>query len=164
MKLNDVERSLERFYYDTFQVPENPLDPFEKLNVTFPANAHGESSTIQANREANVKEIVFTRAPEKRMFETSFRAAAPSRLRRSGARPWTVALAGDNGLQLILSGSAAAQVDSVGTNPWFGLQDRTGITAEIKQDASGQAQEIALRPAQRRCGRERNRQRWSPVA
>jgi hypothetical protein len=85
MKLNAVERSLERFHYHTFQVPENPLDPFEKLNVTFPTNAHGESSTIQANRETHVKEIVFTRAPEKRMFETSFRAAAPSRLRRSGA-------------------------------------------------------------------------------
>jgi hypothetical protein len=28
--------------------------------------------------------------------------------------------------------------------PRFGLQDRTGITVEIKQDASGQAQEIAL--------------------
>ena len=36
MKLNDVERPLEHFHYDTFQVPANPLDPFEKLRVTLP--------------------------------------------------------------------------------------------------------------------------------
>src|SRR5208283_3281455 len=54
MKLNDVERPLEHFHYDTFQVPENPLDSFEKLRVTFPTDAQGEISTLQANLEPNV--------------------------------------------------------------------------------------------------------------
>ena len=84
LKLNDVERPLEHFHYDTFQVPENPLDPFEKLRVTLPTDAQGELSKVEANLEANVKEIVFKRVAEKRMFETSVSPAVHRRLRQPG--------------------------------------------------------------------------------
>lgn len=142
MKLNDVERPLEHFHYDTFQVPENPLDSFEKLRVTFPTNAQGEISTLQANLEANVKEIVFTRAPEKRMFETSFLRQFTGEYDAPG-RPWTVALAGENELQLIFPGAPPRKlIPRHGTR--FDVQDLTGITLEFKQDASGQTQEVVV--------------------
>jgi len=107
MKLNDVERPLEHFHYDTFQVPENPLDSFEKLRITFPTDAQGELSTLQANLEPNVKEIVFTRTAEKRMFETSFLRQFTGEYDAPG-RPWNVALAGENALQLVFAGSRRA--------------------------------------------------------
>jgi len=142
MKLNDVERPLEHFHYDTFQVPENPLDPFEKLRITFPTSAQGEISTLQANLEANVKEIVFTRTAEKRMFETSFLRQFTGEYDAPG-QPWTVAFAGDNVLQLVFAGQPPRKlIPRHGTR--FDLQDLTGVTLEFKQDGAGQAQEVVV--------------------
>src|SRR5260370_8713981 len=100
MKLNDIERPLEHFHYDTFQVPENPLDSFEKLRITFPTSQQGEISTVQANLDANVKEIVFTRAPEKRMFEPPFLRQFTGKYDAPG-HPWTVAPTAQSTLPLI---------------------------------------------------------------
>jgi hypothetical protein len=130
MKLNDVERPLEHFHYDTFQVPENPLDSFEKLRITFPTSDQGEIATLQANLEQNVKEIVFTRAAEKRMFETSFLRQFTGEYDAPG-KPWTVALAGENGLQLIFPGAPPRKlIPRHGTR--FDVQDWTGVTLEFK--------------------------------
>jgi CubicO group peptidase (beta-lactamase class C family) len=142
MKLNDTERPLEHFHYDTFQVPENPLDSFEKLRITFPTSDQGEVSTLQANLESNVKEIVFTRAAEKRMFETTFLRQFIGEYDAPG-QPWTVSLAGERELKLIFPGSPPRKlIPRHGTR--FDLQDATGVTLEFKQDASGKAQEVVV--------------------
>ena len=132
MKLNDIERPLEHFHYDTFQVPENPLDQFEKLRITFPTNAQGEISTLQANLESRVSEIVFTRAPEKRMFETSFLRQFTGEYDNPG-RAFTVELAGESALQMVFPGSPPRKLaPRHGTR--FDVQDMTGVTLEFKQD------------------------------
>lgn len=132
LKLNDIERPLEHFHYDTFQVPENPLDPFEKLRVTFPTNVQGEISTVQANLDANVNEIVFTRAPEKRMFEVSFLRQFTGEYDTPG-RPWTIALAGENTLQLISPGAPPRKlIPRHGTR--FDVEGLNGVTLEFKPD------------------------------
>jgi len=142
LKLNDVERPLEHFHYDTFQVPENPLDAFEKLRVTFPTNAQGEISTVQANLESHVKEIEFTRKAEKRMFEASFLRQFTGEYDGPG-QPWTVALAGDSALQLVFPGAPPRPlVPRHGTR--FDVQDMNGVTLEFKQDANGQVQEVVI--------------------
>jgi len=142
MKLNDVERPLEHFHYDTFQVPENPLDSFEKLRITFPTSDQGEISTLQATLESNVKEIVFTRSAEKRMFETSFLRQFTGEYAAPG-RPWTVALAGESELHLIFPGAPPRKlIPRHGTR--FDVQDWTGVTLEFKQDAAGKTQEVVV--------------------
>ncbi len=130
MKLNDLERPLEHFHYDTFQVPENPLDSLEKMRFTFPANAQGEISAVQVNLDPNVKEILFTRMPEKRMFETSFLKPFTGEYDRPG-QPWTIALAGENTLQLTTPGSPPRKlIPRHGTR--FDLEDMNGVTLEFK--------------------------------
>ncbi len=142
LKLNDVERPLEHFHYDTFQVPENPLDAFEKLRVTFPTNAQGEISTVQANLETSVKEIVFTRRAEKQMFETSFLRRFAGEYDAPG-RPWTVALAGENALQLVSPGAPPRRlIPRHGTR--FDVKELNGVTLEFKQDETGQVQEVVV--------------------
>ena len=142
LKLNDVERPLEHFHYDTFQVPENPLDPFEKLRVTLPTNAQGELSKVEANLEANVKEIVFKRVAEKQMFEASFLRQFVG-VYDSPGQPVTVALAGENTLQLISPGKPPRKlIPQHGTR--FDVDELTGVTLEFKLDVSGQAQEIVF--------------------
>jgi hypothetical protein len=142
LKLNDVERPLEHFHYDTFQVPENPLDPFEKLRVTLPTDAQGELSKVEANLEASVKEIVFKRVAEKRMFETSFLRQFTG-VYDSPGQPMTVALAGENTLQLVFPGRPPRKlIPRHGTR--FDVDEQTGVTLEFKLDASGQAQEMVI--------------------
>jgi CubicO group peptidase (beta-lactamase class C family) len=142
MKLNDVERPLQHFHYDTFQVAENPLDPFEKLRVTFPTDSQGELSTVHSNLEPSVKEIIFTRRAEKRMFETSFLQPFTGEYDAPG-RPWTVALAGESTLQLVFPGAPPRRlIPRHGTR--FDVQDLTGVTLEFKQDAGGQVQEVVV--------------------
>jgi hypothetical protein len=142
LKLNDVDRPLEHFHYDTFQVPENPLDSFERLKVTFPTDAQGELSTVQANLDSNVKEIVFTRVAEKRMFDATFLRQLTGEYDAPG-QPWTIALVGENTLQLVFPGAPPRKlIPRHGTR--FDIQDLNGITLEFKQDAAGQAQEIVV--------------------
>jgi CubicO group peptidase (beta-lactamase class C family) len=142
LKLNDVERPLEHFHFDTFQVPENPLDPFEKLRVTLPTNAQGELSKVEANLEPNVKEIVFKRVAEKRMFETSFLRQFTGTYDNPG-QPMTVALAGENTLQLVFPGQPPRKlIPRHGTR--FDVDELIGVTLEFKLDVSGQASEIVL--------------------
>ncbi len=50
VKLNDVERPLEHFHYDSLQVPANPLDPFEKLPHHVPDRPAGR--TLHADGDA----------------------------------------------------------------------------------------------------------------
>lgn len=132
LKLNDVERPLEHFHYDTFQVPGNPLDSFEKLQVTFPTSVQGEISSVKANLESNVNEIVFARAPERRMFEASFLRQFTGEYDVPG-RPWTIALAGESALQLITPGAPPRKlIPRRGTR--FDIEGLNGATLEFKPD------------------------------
>jgi CubicO group peptidase (beta-lactamase class C family) len=141
MKLNDVERPLEHFHYDTFQVPANPLDPFEKLRITFPTDPQGELSTLTATLEPNVKAIVFTRAADSRMSDPTFLRKFTGDFDAPGL-PWTIALAG-NSLQLQFAGAPPRKlIPRQGTR--FDVENMTGVSLEFKQDAAGVTQEIVL--------------------
>jgi len=141
MKLNDVERPLEHFHYDTFQVPADPLDPFEKLRVTFPTDPQGEVSTLTATLEPNVKAIVFTRVADSRMFDPTLLRKFTGEFDAPGL-PWTIALAG-NSLQLQFAGAPPRKlIPRQGTR--FDVEAMTGVSLEFKQDATGTTQEIVL--------------------
>jgi CubicO group peptidase (beta-lactamase class C family) len=142
MTLNDVERPLEHFHYDTFQVPANPLDPFEKLRLTFPTDPQAELSTLAATLEANAKPIVFTRVAEQQLFETTFLRRFVGEYDAPGL-PWTVALAGENSLQLQFPGAPPRKlIPRHGTR--FDVEDMTGVSLEFKQDTTGATQEVVL--------------------
>lgn len=142
LKLNDVERPLEHLHYDTFQVPENPLDPFEKLRVTLPADAQGELSRVEANLEPNVPEIVFKRVAEKRMFARTFLEPFTGAYDMP-AQPMTVTLAGEDTLQIVFPGSPPRKlVPRRGTR--FDVDELTGVSIEFKSDAAGQVQEAVI--------------------
>jgi len=142
MTLNDIKRSLEHFHYDTFRVPENPLDAFEKLTVSFQTDPEGEIAAVTAPLESNVADIVFKRVAESRMFEAGFLRQFTGTY-DAGASGWTVVLVGDNSLVLTTPGSPARKlVPRRGTR--FDVEGLVGISLEFKQDASGHTQEVVL--------------------
>ena len=71
-KLNDLTRTVEHFHYDTFAVPADPIDPIEKLKISFITDLNGDISSVSIPLEENVKSIIFDRVAEKQMFERAF--------------------------------------------------------------------------------------------
>jgi hypothetical protein len=130
MKLNDVTRPLEHFHYDTFQVPADPLDPFEKLRLTFQTDPQGELSMVTGTLEGSVKDIVFKRVAERRMFETAFLQPFTGDYDTPGS-PLTVSLAGEDTLQLSSPGEPPTKlIPRHGSR--FDLKDQTGVSVEFK--------------------------------
>jgi hypothetical protein len=71
-KLNDLTRTVEHFHYDTFAVPPDPIDPIEKLKISFITDLNGDISSVSIPLEETVKSIVFDRVAEKQMFQKAF--------------------------------------------------------------------------------------------
>ncbi|HJX83348.1 MAG TPA: DUF3471 domain-containing protein, partial [Candidatus Angelobacter sp.] len=138
--LNDIKRPLEHFHYDTFRVPEDPLDEFEKLPLSFQTDPDGEINAVSAPLESNVADIVFKRVAEARMFEAGFLRQFTG-VYDAGASGWTIVLVGDNSLVLTTPGSPARKlVPRRGTR--FDVEGLVGFSLEFKQDASGKTQEV----------------------
>ncbi|MGH9787485.1 MAG: serine hydrolase, partial [Candidatus Acidiferrales bacterium] len=61
LTFNRMTSPLRHFHYDVFEIPEDPLNPFEKTKVQFLMNSSGQIDRVLIPLEPNVKEIVFAR-------------------------------------------------------------------------------------------------------
>jgi CubicO group peptidase (beta-lactamase class C family) len=142
--LNKISKPLKHYRYDSFQIPEDPLDPFEKMKVMFFTDLNGDISSLSIPLEPSVKDIVFTRVPDKQLTERSFIQAFAGQYEIPGAPvPFTITLRGDHELVASVPG----QPDYV-LNPrrgtTFQLADYSGIMIEFKRDAAGKVTEAVL--------------------
>ena len=142
MKFNLVSETLKHYHYDTFQVPEDPFDPFEKMLITFRTDANGEISGIVM--PLGGKETVFTRLPDKQLTDHNFVAAFAGQYDIPGSPvPATVELRGDHTLFLSFPGSAGLElIPQRGTT--FGVKSAPAVTIEFKRDEKGNVSEAVI--------------------
>jgi CubicO group peptidase (beta-lactamase class C family) len=144
LKINKITESVLHLHYDVFQVPDAPFDPFAKLKVSFFSDANGDISSLSLPLETSVKDIVFTRLPDKLLTEKSFIEPFTGHYEIPGSpTPLTISLRGDH--TLVLSSPGAPDVELLprrGTA--FDLKDQSGVTIEFKRDTSGKITEAAL--------------------
>jgi len=144
VQINKISESVAHLHYDVFQVPDAPFDPFAKLKVSFFSDANGDISTLALPLETNVKDIVFTRLPDKQLTERSFVEAFTGQYEIPGSpTPLTISLRGD--YSLVLSSPGAPDLELLprrGTT--FDVKDQSGVTIEFKRDAGGKVVEAAL--------------------
>ena len=142
MKFNLVSETLKHYHYDTFQVPEDPFNPFEKLLVTFRTDANGEISGIVM--PLGGKETVFTRLPDTRLTDHNFVAAFAGQYEIPGSPvPATIELRGDHSLFLSFPGAAALElIPQRGTT--FGVKSAPAVTIEFKRDDKGKVTEAVI--------------------
>jgi hypothetical protein len=113
-------------------IPENRLDPLEKLRVMFFTDVKGAIGSLCMPLEPDVKGIVFTRVPEKRMFERSSLEPFAGQYELPGTM-----------LTITLRGQPARElVPTRGTT--FDFKGLSGFTIEFKQDASGKVTEAVV--------------------
>jgi CubicO group peptidase (beta-lactamase class C family) len=139
---NRLTSPLKHFHYDVFETPENPLNPLEKTKVMFFTDVRGDISSLSVPLEPMVKEIVFTRIPEKAMREASFLQGLAGQY-ELGPTTVTVSLKGENTLILIVPGQPEYElVPTRGTS--FNVKELSGFTVEFKKDASGKVTEAVF--------------------
>jgi len=142
LTLNRISKPLQHFHYDVFQVPANPLDPFEKLKVAFLNDLKGDISSLSMPLEPNVKDIVFTRVAEKRMRERSFLEPFTGQYDLFGST-LTIALEGESALIGTSPGRPKLElIPNHGT--MFDIKGRSGDSIEFRPDASGKVTEALL--------------------
>lgn len=142
--LNKITRPMEHYHYDVFQVPADPLDPFEKMKVMFLTDFDGDVSSLSIPLEPSVKDIVFTRMPDRQLTDRSFIQAFAGDYEIQGSpQPLTVSLRGDNSLIISAPGQPELKLNPMrGTT--FQLADFHGITIEFKLGADGKVTEAVL--------------------
>jgi len=139
---NRMSSPLRHFHYDAFEVPENPLDPFEKTKLSFFTSVDGEIGSVAVPLEPAVAAIVFTRRPEARLRERGFLETLAGQY-ELGPNVVTIALRGENTLVLSLPGQPERElIPRRGTS--FDLEGLTGFSVEFKLDASGAVSEAAF--------------------
>lgn len=144
LTLNKVSKSLEHYHYDVFQVPADPLEPFEKMKVEFLTDIDGDISSLSMLLEPTVKDIVFTRMPDRQLTQRSFIEAFAGDYEIEGSPvPLKVSLRGENSLIITVPGQPDYKLNPKrGTT--FQLADFSGITIEFKRDAAGKVTEAVL--------------------
>jgi hypothetical protein len=122
---------LDHFHYDTFQVPESVKANFSiaKMKVSFQTDVKGDIESLSMPLEASVQPIVFTRMPEKRMFETAFLSQFAGSYDTPGG-PLAVVL---DGHQLYLERPGAPRMAMAPDHGMiFNVTERPGLSIEFK--------------------------------
>jgi CubicO group peptidase (beta-lactamase class C family) len=144
LKVNNITETVTHLHYDVFQVPDAPFDPFAKLKVAFFSDADGNISSLSLPLETNVKDIVFTRLPDKQLADRSFIEAFTGPYEFPGSpTPFTVSLRGDHTLVLSSPGSPDLELlPRRGTQ--FDIKGLSGVSLEFRRDANGKVVEASL--------------------
>lgn len=143
MKFNKVSETLKHYHYDSFQVPDNPFDPFQKMIITFDIDNNGDISILSVP-VGGLKPQVFTRLPDRQLTERSFIEPFAGQYDVPGSPvPLTIELRGDHTLVLTFPGSPALElIPKRGTS--FGVKSAPNATIEFKRDASGKVTEAVI--------------------
>ncbi len=144
IKLNQKTEALKHYHYDLFQVPEDPLDPFQKMFVMFHTDLNGDISSVSIPLQPDVADIVFTRMPDRQLMQRSVVEAFAGQYDIPGSPvPLTILLRGDHTLVVSSPGQPDTElVPTRGTT--FHLKGVSGVSVEFKRDAAGKVTEMVL--------------------
>jgi CubicO group peptidase (beta-lactamase class C family) len=141
-KYNGFEYVVSHHHYDVFDLKDEQNPDGAAFMGTFGMDIKGAIMTVSVPFEATVKEIVFTRLPEKMLTERSFLEKLCGRYELQG-QTVTVLLRGENTLVATLPGQPPLElVPYKGTE--FTIKGATGFSLEFKLDAAGAATEAVF--------------------
>jgi len=132
-KFNSFEFKLTHYHYDTFELYNALFDIKQKLS--FETDAKGNIASLSIPLEPTVKDIVFTRAPDKAMMERSFLEKFTGQYEYQGVAV-TFSLRGENTLVAIVPGQPEYElIPYKGTE--FNLKGMAGFSVEFTLDEAG---------------------------
>jgi CubicO group peptidase (beta-lactamase class C family) len=139
---NRFTSPLKHFHYDVFEVPPNKLDRLERTKVMFQTDWSGDVQGVAVPLETGVKDIVFTRVPDRALRDDAFLATLAGTY-ELGPNPVTVARRGPGVLTLTIPGQPTYELVPVkGTR--FLLRGLSGFSVEFKKDDRGAVREMVF--------------------
>jgi len=140
-----MSSTAEHWHYDVWRVPHNPLDLLQETEIMFNTDWEGNVASLSSSLEPNVKDIVFTRMPERRMRERSFLEPIAGVYQVADFK-FMVTLRPDNVLTVTLPNQKVWELEPVRGNT-FAVKGENGLTLDFKRDAAGKVTEFSLNQA-----------------
>jgi hypothetical protein len=132
-QLNGMTLPVAHYHYDTFELSLERWDL--RIKATFAANSRGDIDSMAAPFEQTVRDIVFTRVPDRAMSERSFLVQFVGDYELFGM-PMNIVLKSDTTLLARLPGQPDVElVPRRGTE--FLVKDLSGYSIEFVKDESG---------------------------
>jgi len=123
---------LNHYHYDVFEVAERELESLSKEKVSFHSDLRGDVDSLSIPFDTNVKDIVFTRLPDRSMMEKTFLEPLTGAYQR-GPATVTVAMKGDHAITLAVGGQPAVDLEPV-RGKRFNIKGQNGSSVEFKGD------------------------------
>jgi CubicO group peptidase (beta-lactamase class C family) len=139
-EFNSIPFSLTHYHYDQFELYSEPLETKQK--VSFFTDLKGNITSLAVQMEPEVKEVVFTRVPEKKMMEKDFLEKFVGEY-ELGQVKVTVSLKGEKTLFLFVPGQPEYELVPYKGNE-FNLKGLTGFSIEFMVDESGAVREAKI--------------------
>ena len=137
---NSISASLTHYHYDIFELKEEMTE--RKFKVSFSIDLKGNIGSLAVQLEPAVKEIIFTRMPEKKMMERSFLEKFVGEYELQGVT-LTISLKGEKTLVASVPGQGEIElVPYKGTE--FNLKNLVGFSIEFIVDESGTVTEAKV--------------------
>lgn len=135
MTYNGITTPLEHWHYEVWNGKEGAKDPtFENMKLQFQGDLRGNVSAVSAPFEPQVKEIVFTRKPDARLFDPTYLARYTGDYDLSG-QTITISLEGSS-LKAHLAGQPELRlIPDLGGE--FKIKEVSVITFRFVEDAQG---------------------------
>jgi len=137
---NSISSPLTHYHYDVFEFYEEMTE--RRFKVSFSTDLKGNIQSLAVQLESAVKEIIFTRMPEKKMMERSFLEKFVGEYKLEGIII-TISLRGENTLFASVPGQGEIElVPYKGTE--FNLKNLTGYSIEFIVDEPGVVTEAKI--------------------
>ncbi|OGD38410.1 MAG: hypothetical protein A2V45_07575 [Candidatus Aminicenantes bacterium RBG_19FT_COMBO_58_17] len=144
-KYNGQDYALNHYHYDVFDLKDDKDPEGSATKGTFGMDIKGNIMTVAVQLQPGVKEIVFTRLPEKKMTERSFLEKFCGQYDLQG-QLFTVQIKGENTLVAVVPGQPEMElVPYKGYE--FTIKNAPNAAIEFILDASGVAVEAKLKQA-----------------
>jgi CubicO group peptidase (beta-lactamase class C family) len=140
-----MQSTAEHWHYDVWRIPHNPLDLLEETEIMFNTDWGGNITSLSSSLEPAVKDIVFTRQPDRQMHERSFLEPLTGTYQIADFKI-IVSLRADNTLIATLSNQRVWELEPVRGNT-FAVKGENGLTFDFKRDPSGKVAEFSLNQA-----------------
>ena len=145
VSFHSMQSTAEHWHYEVWRTPHDPLDLLQETEIMFNTDWEGNVASLSCTMEPRVKDIVFTRLPDKRMRERSFLAPLAGVYQIADFKI-LVTLRSDNVLTATLPNQKIYELEPLRGNS-FALKGENAWTVDFKRDASGRVTEFSLNQA-----------------
>lgn len=140
-----MQSTAEHWHYDVWRVPHNPLDLLQETEVMFNTDWEGNIASLSSSFEPSVRDIVFTRMPDRRMRERSFLDPIAGVYQVADFK-YVITVRPDNVLSVTLPSGKVWELKPLRGNT-FAVNGENELTLDFKRDASGKVTEFSLNQA-----------------